>query len=242
MVLPAVLLSSMSDFPQDELDDPSFHITPSSSALTALASLNLPFTPSQLASNLSLSDIPVVLFDDAYATDGRALTQTPCTDISLRIGNRDSYISSTSTGAGIRSLDFKKTQFPSRRNSRIESQDVFDSLHTSGSSNTLASMGTFGPRRINLKLCWDTRLSTGTSFSEIPSPTRRIKKDSFGETHAPDTVALVDLTSQAPLETLKDLAPGFNLSGDDKDNAFPSMRTSPLEHFGTRIIQIARYI
>ena len=214
----------MGDFPQDELDDFSFHITPSSSALAALSTpgLNSPLTPSQLTLTLSLSDIPVVLFDDAYATDGRALTQTPCTDISLR-DTRDSYASST--GASIRTPDLKQTQIPSHWNSRVESQDVFDSLHASGSSNTLASMGTFGPRRINLKLCWDTRLSTGTSFPEMPSlVTRPIKKESFGE--ALDTVAL-DLTSQTSPKTLKDLAPGVSLSGEDKIIAFPSLKTSP---------------
>ena len=213
----------MGDFPQDELDDSSLHITPSSSALTALSSLNSPLTPSQLTLTFSLSDIPVVLFDDAYATDGRALTQTPCTDIS--VPNRDSYVSSTS--AGTRTPDFKQTQVLSHRNSRVESQNVIDSFHASGSSDTLASMGTFGPRRINLKLCWDTRLSTGTSFPEMPSPTpSHNKKESFGES-LPDTVALVGLTSQDSLETLKDLAPGYCLSGDDKTKAISSPRASP---------------
>ena len=209
----------MGDFPQDELDDLSFHITPSSSVLTALSLLNSPLTPSesQLTFTLSLSDIPVVLFDDAYVTDGLDLTQTPCIDVSLR--SRDSHASSA--GAGILTPNFKQTQFPSYKSSRVESQEVFDSLHASGSSNTLASVGTFGPRRINLKLCWDTRLSTGTSFPEIPSPTtRHIKKESFGET--PDTVALLGPTSQASLETLQDLTPGVSLSGDDKTKAFPS--------------------
>ena len=179
----------MSDFPQDEIDDPSFHIKPSSSALAALSSLNSPLTPSQLTLTMSLSDIPVILFDDAYATE-----------------------------AGIRTPDSKQNQSPSHinRSSRVESQAIRDSLHASGSSNTLASTGTFGPRRINLKLCWDTRSSTGTSFPEIPSPSmKRNKKEFFGEP-PPDTVALVDLTSQASLETLKDLAPGVSLSGDDK--------------------------
>ena len=215
--------SSMGDFPQDELDDLSFHITPSSSVLAVLSSINSPgpLTPSQLTFALSLSDIPVVLFDDAYATDGLDLTQTPCTDVSLR--NRDSYISSA--GASIRTPNFKQTQYPSYKNSRAEFQDVFDSLHASGSSNSLASMGTFGPRRINLKLCWDTRLSTGTSFPDIPSPTtRHIKKESFGET--PDTVSLVGPMSQAPPETLQDLAPGVSLV-DDKPIAFPSLKASP---------------
>ena len=214
----------MDDFPQDELDDSSFHITPSSSALTVLSSLSPPSTPSQLPLTFSLSDIPVVLFDDAYATDGRALTPTPCTDAS--VSNRDGYASST-TIAGIRTLDFKQTQFPSHRNSCVESQDVIDSFHASGSSDTLASMGTFGPRRINLKLCWDTRLSTGSSFPEMPSPTTSLnKKGSFGET-LPDTVALVGLASQDSPETLKDLAPGVSLSRDDKTTAISSPRTSP---------------
>ena len=208
----------MGDFPQDELDDPSFHITPSSSALS---SINPSLTPSQLTFTWSLGDIPVVLFDDAYATDGRALTQTPCTDVSVR--NRDSYASST--GAGIRTPDFKQPQFPSHRNSCVESQDLFDSFHVSGSSNTIASMGTFGPRRTNLKLCWDTRVSTEASFPETPSPTtRHNKKESFGES-LPDTVALVGLTSQASPETLKDLAPGISLSGNGKTIA-SSLRTS----------------
>jgi hypothetical protein len=215
----------MGDFPQDELDDdPSFHITPSSSALAACSSLNPPLTPSgsQLTFTLSLSDIPVVLFDDAYAsnaTDGRALTQTPCTNLSV-LRNRDSCTSSN--GAGIRTPDFNQAQISFHRNSRVESQDVFDSFHASESSNTLASMGTFGPRRINLKLCWDRRLSTGTSFSE--TTTRHSIKGSAVET-LPDTVALLGLTSQASPETLKDIAPGVSLSGDDKTIASPSLRT-----------------
>ena len=214
----------MGDFPQDELDEPSLHITPSSS-LAALSSLNSPLSPSQLTFALSLSDIPVVLFDDAYATDGQleALTQTPSTDGSIR--NSDSYTSSS--GSGIRTPDFNQTQSPSHRNTRVESQAVFDSLHASGSCNTLASMGTFGPRRINLKLCWDARLSTGSSFPGISSPTTTYnKKESFGET-LPETVALVDLTSQVSPETLEYLAPGVSLSGDDKTIALPSPRTSP---------------
>ena len=213
----------MSDFPQDDLDDASFHITPSSSALAALSSLNPPLTPSQLTFTWSLGDIPVVLFNDAYATDERTLTQTPCTDVSVR--NRDSYTSST--GSGIRTPDFKQIRFPSHRNSRVESQDLFDSFHASGSSDTLASMGTFGPRRIDLKLCWDTHVSTEASFPEMSSPTtRHNEKGSFGEA-LPGTVALVGLMSQASPETLKDLAPGASLSGNDKTTVFPSLRTSP---------------
>ena len=226
----------MGDFPQDELDDdPSFHITPSSSALAACLNPPLTTSGSQLTVTLSLSDIPVVLFDDAYAsnaTDGRSLTQTPCTDVSV-LRNRDSYTSSND--AGIRTPDFKQAQFPSHRNSRVESQDVSDSLHASESSNTLASMGTFGPRRINLKLCWDTRLSIGTSFSETSSPTtRHSKNESVGET-LPDAVALLGLTSPASPKTLEDIVPGASLPGDDTTIAFPSLRTSPVSTWGHRL-------
>ena len=199
----------MDDFPQDEFDDTLFHITPSSSALTALSSLNPPLTPTQLSFTWSSGDIPLVLFDDAYAIDD----QTPTADVSVR--NRDSYASFTS--AGFRTSDCKQTQVPSYRNSRVESQDDFDSFHASGSSYTLASVGTFGPRRINLKLCCDMSLSTGTSFSEIPSPTsstvdcerrdsmfmRRHARRSSGKTPC-DAVALVGLASQASPESARE--------------------------------------
>jgi hypothetical protein len=216
------------DFPQDELDESSFTITPSSSAFT---SLNPPFTFTWSSGN-----IPVVLFDDAYVDEG-ALTQTPTTGVS--VCNRDSDYAS-STGAGIRTPDIKRIQVPSHRYSRVESQDDFDSFHASGSSNTLASLGTFGPRRINLKLCGDTCLSTGTSFPEIPSPTSRTadyerRSTMFTRHHArrssgktlPDTVTFVGLTGQASPQTRKGLSPGASLSGNDKNIVFPSLRTGP---------------
>jgi len=223
----------MDDFPHDELDDASFHITPSSSVLAALSSLNPPspiLTPSQLTFTWSSGDIPVVLFDDAYAIDGRALTVTPTTIVSVR--NTDSCASPND--AGIRRLDYKRT---SHSNSRFESQSDIESFQASGSSNTLASVGTFGPRRANLKLCEETRLSTGTCFPEISSPTsgmdyerrgpistRHHSRRSSGKT-LPDTVALVALTSQASSETVKALAPGICLSGNDKPTAPSSLRT-----------------
>ena len=235
----------MDDFPQDELDDSSsFHITPSpSSALAAFSeSLNPPspiLTPSQLTFTWSSGDIPVVLFDDAYATDGRVLTPTPTTNVLTR--NRDSYASSND--ADIRISDFKRTQVPSYRSSGIESQVDTDSVYASESSDTLASVGTFGPRRLNLKSCEETSLSTGTSFSEIPSPTSRTPdyerrgtvstrhhaRGSSGET-LPVTVVLEALTSQVQSsETRKALALGVNFSGDDKTTAFPPLRTGPTD-------------
>ena len=222
------------DFPQDELDESSFTITPSSSALTALSSLNPPLTSSQLTFTWSSGNIPVVLFDDAYADEG-ALTQTPTTGVS--VCNRDSGYAS-STGAGSWTPDIKRIQVPSHRYSRVESQDDFDSFHTSGSSNTLASVGTFGPRRVNLKLCGDTCLPTGTSFPEIPSPTSRTadyerRGTMFTRHHArrssgktlPDTVTLVGLAGQAFPQTRKGLSPRASLFGNDKKIVFPSLRT-----------------
>ena len=216
----------MDDFPQDELGDPSFDITPSSSALAALSCLNPPspiLTPSQLTFTWSSGDIPVVLFDDAYAINEPTLT----TNISLR--NRDS--GAFSNGAGIRTPDFfKRTQVPSNRISHAGSQSDIDFFHTSESSNTLASVGTFGPRqRADLKLHSDE-----TVFSEISSP-RTVDCEWRGTTmhHAResrgkvlhDTAVPVALTSQTSSETLKDLAPGASLSGNDKIIEFPPLRT-----------------
>ena len=220
----------MDDFPQDELDDHSFHITPSSSVLAALSSLNPPspiLSPSQLSFTWSSGDIPVVLFNDAYAIDGRAPAPTPTTNTSIRYG--DSCASSDSTGT--RTRDF------SRRNSRVESQSDNDSFHASGSSSTLASVGTFGPRRTHLKLCRDTRLSIGTAFPEIPSPTSGTvdyerRGTMFTRHHAralsnktlPGAAVLAALTSQASSETVKGLASGI-LSDNDKNTVFPLLRS-----------------
>ena len=232
--------SPMDDFPQDELDNPSFYITPSSSALVALSSLNPPspiLTPSQLTFTWSSGDIPLVLFDDTYTLDGRTLTHTPTTAVSIR--NRDSYASST--GTGIRTLGFNRAQVLSHRDS-IGSQGDIDSFHSSGSSNTLASVGTFGPRRMNLKSYCDTRpISTGTSVSGISSSALRTvdyerrdttitrhhtSRSSGGRTLLDDNITLGALTSQASSKTLKGLTPRLSLADNDKTIALSSLRTS----------------
>ena len=194
----------MSDFQQDEHDNSLFHITPSSSALTALSSLDPPLTPSQLTITWSLGDIPVVLFDDAYAIDDGTLIQPPNTGVSVR--NGDNYALSSAGPTP----DFKRV--PSQ-NSRVESRDDVGSFHASRSSNTVASVGTFGPRRMNLKLCCNTRLSTGSSFPKIPSPTSRTMDYERRGVMFPDT--------------LKGLSPGTGLPGNDKKKSFPSLGTVP---------------
>ncbi|KAF8167321.1 hypothetical protein B0H34DRAFT_792060 [Crassisporium funariophilum] len=139
----------MADFPQDEgyFDDISFHISPSSSVLGALCSINPPspiLSPSQLTFTWSSGDIPLVLFDDAYLLDARSPTPSGISR------NRESYAYS----------------LQSRRRSRVESvYDGPDLLGASGSSNTIASVGTFGPRHKVLKSP-ESRWSRASSLEE----------------------------------------------------------------------------
>jgi hypothetical protein len=124
-----VSLSNMGNFPVD--GDIPFPISPASSAVDLLCSLQ---PPSQLDFTWSSGDIPLVLYDEAYAE------QPPVSN--FESGNRGSIAAlGTKTGN-------QHPPSPQRISigSRAERDYDLEILNSSGSSETISSAATFGAR------------------------------------------------------------------------------------------------
>ncbi|KAF8971755.1 hypothetical protein BDZ97DRAFT_1753012 [Flammula alnicola] len=174
----------MADFPTDE-DPNELIISPSGSAFDALYTLNPPspiLTPSQLTFTWSSGDIPVLLYDDAYMDAFAESSASYEANEHINPGNggkRDS--SATLRGiagasAGIVNVRLSAVGPPATtRDQRRESirtspstgiyigsgPELIGSLE---SSNTVSSVGTFGPRRKTL------RAREISQYFEAPGP------------------------------------------------------------------------
>ncbi|KDR85776.1 hypothetical protein GALMADRAFT_132430 [Galerina marginata CBS 339.88] len=181
----------MEDFPMDE-EDPSLPLSPSlASDFNELYTVNPPspiLTPSQVAFTWSSGEIPVLLYDEAYAEGGMSISDIASPTGSTRTvavgGRRDSSVS-VSTAVGLRSgfrlslnglgLDraiLKSSTVPrSVRSSRVDSALL--GLESSDSSNTITSVGTFGPKRKTLIIKpheLESEISTLVPVPQSPPP------------------------------------------------------------------------
>ena len=152
-----LFMAAMDDFPEDDfLDDLELPTSPTASALDALETP----TPSQLSFAWSSDEIPILLYDDGYVDEASISRLSTAT----AGGNRESFM--TLRGARLSYGD----RMSMYRGSHASMVDLAG-LSALESSNTICSVGTFGPKRKKPSKLDETRMSGHrTTLPGSPSP------------------------------------------------------------------------
>jgi len=151
---------TMDDFPEDDfLDDLELPISPTASTFDALETP----TPSQLSFAWSSDEIPILLYDDGYVDEVSTLRMSTAT----AGGNRESSM----TLRGARLSYGPHDRMSVYRRSQASMVDL-PGLNALESSNTICSVGTFGPKRKEPSRLDEPRVSGHRSaLPGPPSPT-----------------------------------------------------------------------
>lgn len=143
--------TTLGDFPIDEED---IRLSVTSNALVALDTLNPPspvLTPSQLSFTWSSGEIPILLYDNAYLKhDGVRRSISSVNSESLELQRISTNLDMTSFADDVMaSQEWRTTPVFSTQTTTDEITAIPpSSLSSFGSSATLSSAGTFGPRRV----------------------------------------------------------------------------------------------